>query len=203
MSRNRERHATGTGDEKVGVYYEQPGRAEGLARLYDAGTPLGTFYRDRLKRIAGLLDGLDGAVLDAGCGTGQMIRFLHATRPDRFVFTGLDRSATMIEVAGQIVDRDANAQSVVARIEEMPFPDETFDVVLAMGSLEYVADLGQALAEIRRVLRSGGGRWLRWAIRGVPTGCGTRSSGRACAAVAAYRRARSCVVSANGSSGLR
>lgn len=156
MSPNREHRATGRGDEEIGAYYEQPGRAEGLARLYDAATPLGAFYRDRLERIAGLLDGLDGAVLDAGCGTGQMIRFLHATRPDRFVLTGLDRSASMIEVARQLVDDTADARLVVGRVEEMPFADAIFDVVLAMGSLEYVADLDQALAEIARVLRSGG-----------------------------------------------
>jgi ubiquinone/menaquinone biosynthesis C-methylase UbiE len=144
-------------DADVGDYYEDPARAEGLARLYEAATPLGEFYRERMRLVAGLLEDVEGTLLDAGCGTGQMIRFLGAERSGRFDFTGVDRSASMIRVARQLVaDDDSPAHFHVARIEEMPFADATFDVVLVMGSLEYVAGVDQALAEIARVVRPGG-----------------------------------------------
>lgn len=39
---------------------------------------------------------------------------------------------------------------------ELSYPDDTFDLVLTSDTLEHVPDLGQALAEIRRVLKPGG-----------------------------------------------
>ncbi len=155
--RSRARAAKPT-DQEVGAYYEDAARAEGLTRLYEAATPLGAFYRDRMKRVAALLEGVEGSVLDAGCGTGQMIRFLRTARPDRFVFTGLDRSASIISVARRLVtaDDDSSVRFLVGRIEEMPFDGATFDVVLAMGSLEYLASVDRALAELARVMRPGG-----------------------------------------------
>lgn len=142
-------------DQVVGVHYSDPARAEGLARLYDAETPLGAFYRDRMWRIAALLEGLQGDLLDAGCGTGQMLRFLRDSCGDRLSLTGLDRSESMIEVARNVVD-DAYVRLTVGRIEQMPFASSAFDVVLAMGSLEYVSNMDEAIAEIARVTRPGG-----------------------------------------------
>jgi SAM-dependent methyltransferase len=142
-------------DEEVGGYYEDESRAETLARLYDAPTALGEFYRDRMRRIGRLLDEAAGNLLDAGCGTGQMLRFLHETAPGRFHLTGLDRSSANIAVARRVVGGDA-ARLVVGRIETMPFDDRSFDVVLAMGSFEYVADADQGLRELARVTRPGG-----------------------------------------------
>lgn len=143
-------------DEEVGAHYEDSARAEGLAKLYDAPTPLGEFYRDRMRRIGALLEEVDGDLLDAGCGTGQMLRFLRDSRPGQFALTGLDRSPSVIGVARRVVGDDAGVRLVVGRIEEMPFPAASFDVVLAMGSLEYVTGIDQALAEIARVTRPGG-----------------------------------------------
>lgn len=143
-------------DDDVCTYYEDAERAEGLARLYDAPTPLGAFFRDRMTRIADLLGDTTGDLLDAGCGTGQMIRFLRDSRPDRFALTGLDRSASMIAVARQVVGEDPTVRLLTGRLEQIPFPAAAFDVVLAMGSLEYVTEIELALAEIARVTRPGG-----------------------------------------------
>ncbi len=143
-------------DDEVGLYYEDANRAYWLAREYDADTPSGEFYRSRLTRIAGLLDGTGGELLDAGCGTGMMLSFLRKSRPDQFALTGLDRSASMIDAAKRVVADGAGIRFVVGRIEEMPFAADSFDVVLLMGSLEYVTSVEQALAEIARVTRPGG-----------------------------------------------
>lgn len=143
-------------DQEVGAHYEDIARAEGLARLYDAATPLGEFYRDRMRRVAGLLGDVEGDLLDVGCGTGQMLRFLRDTRPGRFALTGLDRATSIISVARRVVGDDPAVRLVVGRSEQMPFPAACFDVVLAMGSLEYVTDIERALGEIARVTRPGG-----------------------------------------------
>jgi len=143
-------------DREVAAHYQDPVRAHELARLYEAKTPLGEFYRDRMRRIVALLEGAEGDLLDAGCGTGQMVRFLRDFRTDRFTLTGLDRSASMIEEARHLLGDDPAVRLVVGRVEEMPFDDTSFDVVLAMGVLEYVEDIDQVLAEIARVMRPGG-----------------------------------------------
>lgn len=144
------------GDAEVGIHYEDAARADGLASLYEAATPLGEFYRDRMSRVAELLAGVAGDLLDAGCGTGQMLRHLRESRPGDFALAGLDRSASLIDAARRSVDDDPSVRLVVGRIEQMPFEDGRFDVVLAMGSLEYVTSVEQALAEIARVTRPDG-----------------------------------------------
>ena len=143
-------------NDQVGAYYDESARAEGLARLYDAPTPLGEFYRDRIRRIERLLAGVEGDLLDAGCGTGQMLRHLGESRALDLKLTGLDRSASNLEVARRVVGDASDVRLVVGRIEELPFAAASFDVVLAMGSLEYVASLEAALAELARVTRPGG-----------------------------------------------
>jgi ubiquinone/menaquinone biosynthesis C-methylase UbiE len=142
-------------DREVGTHYESRARAEGLAQLYDEPTPLGSFYRDRLGRIAELLGDAEGDLLDAGCGTGQMLRYLRDRFPDRFALYGLDRSTAVIEVATSVLD-DPEIRLRVGRMEELPYPRASFDVVLTMGSLEYVAVIDEALAELARVTRPGG-----------------------------------------------
>lgn len=141
-------------DHAVGAHYAPRSVADGLARLYDEPTPLGDLYRTRMGRILDLLDGRRGSLLDAGCGTGQMLRFLADVAGGRFTLTGLDRSAAAIDVARDLVG--AAGELVVGRIEELPFSAQAFDVVLAMGSLEYVADLDASLRELARVTAPGG-----------------------------------------------
>lgn len=143
-------------DQEVAAHYEDRGTAAGLARLYEAATPLGEFYRGRMRRVAGLLEGVQGELLDVGCGTGQMIRYLRDSRPGQFALTGLDRSASILAEARRVVDDDPAVRLVTGRVERMPFAPATFDVVLAMGILEYVASTEQAVREIARVTRPGG-----------------------------------------------
>ena len=40
--------------------------------------------------------------------------------------------------------------------EDMPFPDETFDFVFSINSLDHVDDLDETISEIKRVLKIGG-----------------------------------------------
>ncbi|MCW8893761.1 MAG: class I SAM-dependent methyltransferase [Deltaproteobacteria bacterium] len=65
-------------------------------------------------------------------------------------------------IIGQDVSQEAIAcvpdsiRTVVAPAEKMPFTEATFDVVLFIVSLQFVADYRQALAESRRVLKPNG-----------------------------------------------
>lgn len=97
-------------------------------------------------------------VLDAGCGTGGLLRFLsdwsRLSLDQRFSVAGVDASAKAIEIAKRIVP-DADLR--VASIEQLPFPDASFDAYLAIGSWEYpLRGPERAAREAARVLRPGG-----------------------------------------------
>lgn len=97
----------------------------------------------------------DGArVLEVGCGPGEFWK-QNDDRLDpgwRLMLT--DQSAGMIEVArGVLGDR---AEYAVVDAQELPFADDSFDVVLAHHMLYHVRDRPRAFAEIRRVLVPGG-----------------------------------------------
>ena len=96
-------------------------------------------------------------VLDVGCGAGQTL-----------VGCGLHRPEALAEAWG--VDLDAAARAVgrprwprlrllAARGESLPFPDDSFDLVLSRVALPYM-DIPAALREFARVLRPGGELWL-------------------------------------------
>lgn len=98
-------------------------------------------------------------VLDAGSGTGIVTLGFHAAgfRPKKTV--ALDLSFNSLEVARAEFEKDAetdeaNICAVQGNVIEMPFADETFDLVLTCGVLEYVS-LEDGLREFARVLKRG------------------------------------------------
>ncbi len=110
------------------------------------------------KRIVlNMLSGSCGSVLEVGCGPGTMFGdFLAAG------FTqvhGIDVSPEMIRQARQRIAghplRD-RCDLRIADVEQLPYGNESFDAVVAMGVLEYLPTYSRALLEIRRVLRRGG-----------------------------------------------
>jgi SAM-dependent methyltransferase len=95
-------------------------------------------------------------VLDVGCGTGDFLRLLAPlVSPGRAV--GADLSETMMTEASQRSDADAsNVSFRVASVLELPFENGGFDRVIATQLLLHVPDPWKALAEMNRVLASGG-----------------------------------------------
>jgi predicted ATP-grasp superfamily ATP-dependent carboligase/SAM-dependent methyltransferase len=89
-------------------------------------------------------------VLDVGCATGDLTEELTRRGYDAL---GIDISEAMTEYAGEHYGRD---RFRVGDIEQMPFPDNSFDAVMCLGVVAYLeTDVG-ALREIRRVLKPGG-----------------------------------------------
>lgn len=90
------------------------------------------------------------ATLDVGCGEGRLARDLARLGHN---VTGIDRSPTMVEAARaaspEIPFRLADAAA-------LPFPDESFDCVVAFMSLQDSDDLAGAARECGRVLRGEG-----------------------------------------------
>lgn len=98
--------------------------------------------------------------LDAGCGGGRG-SILMAEAGAREV-VGIDLSERNVESSRARAERRglANCTFQRASLLEIPFEDETFDIVWCNGVLHHTADPDKGLREITRVLKVGGSLWL-------------------------------------------
>jgi SAM-dependent methyltransferase len=90
-------------------------------------------------------------VLDIGTGEGQLARVLHAAGVDRV--TGIDPSVNQLRTAVERAGGPFYARGAAAAL---PFPDETFDGVVACLVFEHIEAVDAAIAEVARVLAPGG-----------------------------------------------
>ena len=91
-------------------------------------------------------------LLDAGCGTGGMLRTLRETRPE-WQIMGLDLSSVAVEYCQQ----RGLAEVIPGSVDEMPFRNASFDVVVSLDVLYHrQVSQNRALSETARVLKPGG-----------------------------------------------
>ncbi|PWJ82254.1 methyltransferase family protein [Pseudaminobacter salicylatoxidans] len=102
--------------------------------------------------FCGLADG--EKVLDVGCGTGSLT-FALAEAAAVGQITAIDFSPVFVEAATR---RNVDPRISVLQADacDLPFDDDTFDRAFALLVLHFVPDAGKAVAEMRRVVRSGG-----------------------------------------------
>lgn len=93
-------------------------------------------------------DGL--RLLDVGCGTGHHLASL---RRCGFEVAGVDGSEEMLDHAR---DNNPGAEILHADVEEIPFPDASFDYVVCIEVLRYLPDSSRCIRELARVLKPGG-----------------------------------------------
>jgi SAM-dependent methyltransferase len=101
-----------------------------------------------------------GRVLENGCGVGMYVKRL---TPFAGRVTGLEYDFARA--------REAHTRSpniLCAAGEELPFPDDSFDLILSHEVLEHVQDDSTALREMMRVLRPGGRALIFVPNRGYP-----------------------------------
>jgi len=91
----------------------------------------------------------DERVLDVGCGPGLYYERLMQMHPT-VQYVGVDLMRAML---GHHPNTD---RTLVATALRLPFPDDTFDVVMANHMLYHLDDVEAGIVEMRRVLKPGG-----------------------------------------------
>jgi ubiquinone/menaquinone biosynthesis C-methylase UbiE len=94
-------------------------------------------------------------ILDVGCGTGRLLRQARQRYPQAEL-VGLDPAWQMLVTASSHAPAELAIRCVHAAAEHLPFPRDTFDLVLATLSLRHWSDPDAGIAQIARVLTPGG-----------------------------------------------
>jgi demethylmenaquinone methyltransferase/2-methoxy-6-polyprenyl-1,4-benzoquinol methylase len=123
---------------------------DGISRL--AALSVGGEGRFRQLPLENLILPSDSQILDLCCGSGQVTRFLVNLSES---VTGLDASTLSLQRAKKNVP---NATYIEAFAEDMPFTDNSFDVVHTSAALHEMQpeQLRKIIAEVYRVLKPGG-----------------------------------------------
>jgi len=88
-------------------------------------------------------------VLEVGGGEGELAERIRAELGAEVI--GIDQSERMVEI-----QRSKGIDARVGDVQDLPFGDAEFDVVVAAWMLYHLPDLDRGLAEIARVLKAGG-----------------------------------------------
>jgi ubiquinone/menaquinone biosynthesis C-methylase UbiE len=128
------------------------------ARVYELVS--GRFLRRTHAAVVELAALRDGErVLDVGCGTGSLAVALRRAAGPAGSVHGIDASREMIGVArGNASKAGVDVDFQMGLAEAIPFPDETFDLVVSQLAIHHLPDdlKPSAFGEMRRVLKADG-----------------------------------------------
>lgn len=98
------------------------------------------------------------AILDIGCGIGISLLPFGPQLRDTPNMIGLDSSLAVLKRAQELQHQQGlpPLQLVYGDVQNLPFPDQQFDLVLARHMLYHVPDIPKAVSEIARVLKPTG-----------------------------------------------
>jgi SAM-dependent methyltransferase len=129
-------------------------------QIYSDPSVYGRIYQERARRTIACVDGLalpaGTSVLEIGCGPG-IITTAIARRGVNVC--AIDSLHEMVERTMAMAEREGLASRVSARVghvDDVPFADATFDLVVLIGVTEWLVSLTDPLREIFRVLNHGG-----------------------------------------------
>lgn len=134
--------AAGSYDAKWGIDFGETGQQQVAAKLK--------------RTLGGKLPEPFGDALEIGAGTGYFSLNLASQGLIRNL-TATDISPGMLKsLKSTAKDLGIKVRTVVTDAENLPFPDESFDVVLGHAVLHHIPDLDKAFSEFFRVLKPGG-----------------------------------------------
>src|SRR5437764_9896055 len=112
------------------------------------------WYRGRRQILRAELDRLPlplgSRILDAGCGSGRTLEELR--------HYGEVQGIELDPEAAAVARSRGCGEVKTGRLEELPWPPDTFDLITCLDVIEHTPDDRVTLAELRRVCKPGG--WL-------------------------------------------
>lgn len=160
--------------EDVKPYNDEEAKGKQVGEMFDSIAPAYDFmntmmtgglhvsWRNRALKMASAMlpHGIAKMALDVACGTGDVSFRLHELFPKAHV-TGLDLSAGMLKIASdKLKGMDSDTQNHITFIEgdslNMPFPDDTFDLVTVAYGVRNFEHLEDGYREMHRVMKPGG-----------------------------------------------
>lgn len=124
---------------------------EGYAQAHIAGTSAEAYAKQDFWPLLQQYVAKEKIYLDAGCGVGGWVLFLH---DEGFSVQGVDENARILRA---MTEYNPDVQVKQGSLTALPYATSLFDGVVAIGSLDHVEhDLSQALSELKRVVKPGG-----------------------------------------------
>lgn len=136
------------GKTKSKLYDSAEGYNLYAAKYDESQRFLNSFEKGKLFSLVGDLKGKK--VLDVGCGTGRLLGELKLFGAD---IVACDVSSEMLKLAKK---KYPSVETVEADIEDLPFEDGTFDLVIATFVIVHLKFPERAFSEVYRVLKDGG-----------------------------------------------
>ncbi|MDA1196254.1 MAG: class I SAM-dependent methyltransferase [Planctomycetota bacterium] len=126
-----------------------------VARFYES-TLVPLIFEPYADDLAARVLALDpDRVLEVACGTGIVTRALAAALPASCEITATDLNTAMV-AHGELIGTSRPVTWRQADVFDLPYADQSFDVVVCQFGVMFFADRVAAYREIRRVLRPGG-----------------------------------------------
>lgn len=143
------------GDNGHNDQYGNPRGSEGrtiLEGMNDHHMPLWEWCMSFMPK------GMDGAVLDVGCGGGGFLRELSRKYPFAMFF-GADISEDALSMTSEsnaALIEEGGLELHMASVDDLPFDDGSFDLVTAMETYFFWPDPVSGIREVARVMSPGG-----------------------------------------------
>lgn len=100
----------------------------------------------------------DDIILDIGCGSGLNVKRLHEKSSKAKTY-GIDYSSTSVKKS-KILNREeinnGQIEIIEANVQEMPFEDETFNIITAFETVYFWPTLTESFTEVKRILKPKG-----------------------------------------------
>lgn len=127
-----------------------------VSRFYDFPVLQNAFYgRIQEKLLESIMEENPKRILDAGCGTGQLLAKMAETWP-KAKLTGLDISEEMLAKAKEKEYAGSEPELHCASVYDIPLKDKSVDLITNTISSHFYIELADALDEFYRVLKPKG-----------------------------------------------
>ena len=129
-------------------------------QIYADETVYGRIYQERARRAIACADGVGlspgASVLEIGCGPGVITTALAQKGVTVWAIDSLQEMVERTEAMAHGAGVGSRVFAQFGHIDNVPFADATFDLVIVIGVTEWLVSLAQPLQEIFRVLKPGG-----------------------------------------------